>query len=64
MIYRVVLKVSYYERWFDFEDIMNAADFAQAVLYHEVPSEDHKSVATEVIIKAIDETKINKQEEE
>ena len=64
MIYRVILKVMYYEKWFDFDDVKKAAEFAQTILHYEVPSEDHKVVATEVIMKAIDETKINKQEEE
>lgn len=61
--YRVVLKIGYYERWFEFDDVKKAAEFAETVLMHQVPSEDHKLETVSVTIKVVDVTK-EKQEEE
>ena len=40
LIYRVVLKVKYYEAHFDFETAEDAAAFARVALTHMVASED------------------------
>jgi len=42
MIYRIVLKVSYQEAYFDFETSEDAAAFARVALTHMVNSEDVK----------------------
>ena len=41
MIYRVSLKVGYSERWFDFNDRNEAGRFAETILNHDTPYEDH-----------------------
>lgn len=40
MIFRVVIKVGYYETWYEFESMGEAGAFAQTVLTHQVDSED------------------------
>lgn len=42
MIYRVILRVGYYEAYFDFVEAVEAVSFAQNALVHMVPSEDTK----------------------
>lgn len=42
MKYRVILKVSYNEAWFDFDNIEDAGEFAKTILTHQVESEDSK----------------------
>lgn len=52
MIYRVVLKISYNEAYFDFEDIESAGRFARLILVHMVDSDDSRkktSIRIEVI---------------
>lgn len=55
-VYRVKLKIGYYERWFEFETSEDAIGFAEAILVHQVPAEDHDgkqiSATIEVINKA------------
>jgi len=58
MIYRVILKVSYNEVFFDFDDIVSAGAFARIILTNMVDSEDVRrksSVRIEVINTAIKE---------
>lgn len=54
MKYRVVLKVSYYERWFEFDNINKAANFAADLLRYNVPNEDHGDKMTEVKMYVVD----------
>lgn len=52
MIYRVILKISYYEAWFDFDNVEEAAGFVAIAMAHQVENEDtqkKKSVRIEVI---------------
>ena len=52
MNYRVVLKVSYNEAWFDFDTIEEAGEFAKTILVHQTNSEDSRkksSVKIDVI---------------
>lgn len=54
MIFRVVVKVSYYETWFEFESMEEAGTFAKTVLTHQVDSEDAAkslSVRIDVMVK-------------
>lgn len=53
MIYRVIMKVNFYERLFDFADMEEASIFATAILTHQIVSEDHKKVDTYVTIKVM-----------
>jgi hypothetical protein len=40
MKYRLILKVGYYEAWFEFDSIREAGAFAEAILVHQIPNED------------------------
>lgn len=42
MKYRVILKVNYYEAWFEFDTVEEAGEFAKTILTHQVESEDNK----------------------
>lgn len=53
MIYRVVLKVSYLERWFDFEDAVSACSFATKAMEHHVNQPNEDEERNEVYIKLI-----------
>lgn len=64
MIYRVVLKISYYENWFDFDNVEDAGRFAETVLMHQTVSEDRKVLRSEVIMKIVDPTKANNDDED
>lgn len=58
MIYRVILKVSYYEAFYDFQDIQSAADFVVLALSHQTTNEDTKkkrSISIVVIDPSIEE---------
>ena len=60
MIYRVVLRVSYNDAFFDFDNAADACHFATIALEHSADSEDQKkkSTITLVIINT------NEEEEE
>jgi len=62
MKYRVILKVNYYEAWFEFETIEEAGEFAKTILIHQVDNEDNKKKST-IRIQVID-TSIEESEEE
>lgn len=52
MIYRVIIKISYNEAWFDFETAEEATIFASQALIHNVENEDsrkQKSVRMEFV---------------
>lgn len=58
MKYRVILKVSYNEAYFDFDTIEEAGEFAKAILVHQVESPDSRkksSIRVEIINPAIEE---------
>lgn len=62
--YRVVIKVSYNEAWFDFENAQQAGDFAAIALKHMVPSEDQRK-SSYITIRVVDpEAKKGEEEEE
>ena len=52
MIYRIILKVSYYEVHFDFASAEEATKFAETALIHMVSSEDAKK-ASYILMKVI-----------
>lgn len=64
MIYRVILKIGYYENWFDFDSINEAAVFAKTILIHQTLNEDRKVLMSEVKMMVIDPTKIESNEAE
>lgn len=43
--YRVILKIGYYETWFDFDSVEQACQFATNALTHMVENEDNKKKA-------------------
>lgn len=53
MKYRVILKVGYYERWFEFDTVDSAAYFAKDLLSANVPNEDHPEIIAAVSIVVI-----------
>lgn len=61
MIFRVILKIGYYENWFDFDNLEDAGIFAEAALSHCVPNEDRKTAPTFVAINMIDKEKNGKR---
>ena len=63
MKYRVVLKVSYYERWFEFDNINKAANFAADLLRHNVESNDNCKL-TEVVMYVVNTEAEEKAQEE
>lgn len=62
MIYRVVLKVSYNEAFFDFDSLDQACNFARVAVEHSVKSEDQKKIG-KISVMVINSA-INEQEEE
>lgn len=65
MIYRVMIKISYYERYFDFEEAQEAVSFAETILARSVISEDCKQKPTYVNISVMTkETAYNTNAEE
>lgn len=46
MIYRVILKIGYYENWFDFTTGEGAIEFASSALNHHSPNEDRSELLT------------------
>ena len=67
MIYRVIMRVSYHEALFDFDNIEEAGDFCKALLVHNVDGEDAKrkhSVSMEIIDPTFVENNNEEDEEE
>lgn len=62
MKYRIILKVSYNEAWFDFDTIEDAGEFAKTILVHQINNEDCKRKS--MIRMEIIDTTIEKSEEE
>lgn len=63
MKYRVILKVSYNEAWFDFDTIEEAGEFAKIVLVHQIESPDSKKKST-IRVEIIDPTTEEENEDE
>ena len=61
--YRVIIKVSYYEAWFDFESIEDAGEFAKIALMHNVPSKDSREFEG-IRIEVVNTDKEESKEEE
>lgn len=53
-VYRVQLKVSYYEKWFEFDTVQEAGEFAEIILSKQAVNEDHKEKPIYVNIKLVD----------
>lgn len=63
MKYRVILKVNYYEAWFEFDTIKEAGEFAKTILVHQVENEDNKRKST-IRLEVIDTALQNKEDVE
>ena len=63
MIYRVILKVGYYNTWFEFKSSKEACDFASAALAHMV-SNDDTDKATFVSMQLVDVEAEKKESED
>ena len=64
--YRVIIKVSYYEAWFEFDEAEEAGVFATTLLQKMVTSPDQKKQSS-ITIKLIDveaEAKAKEEDEE
>lgn len=65
--YRIIVKVSYYEIWFEFDDIEESGEFAKSVMLHQVPNKDTEKKPTYVTMKIVDtelEAQRKKEDEE
>ena len=60
--YRVVLKVGYYESWFEFEEAKDATKFATEALQHMVSTEDTKKTGS-IIMQIVDTKEENEEVE-
>ena len=59
MIYRVIIKVGYYEAYFEFNESEKACEFATTALAHMTSNEDTKkksSIALEIVDPALEES--------
>lgn len=45
MIYRLILKIDYIERSFEFDDFEDVAQFAETILTHDVPNDRELSIS-------------------
>lgn len=63
MVYRVIIKVSYMQAYFDFEDGEDAVRFAIQAVEHSVPSEDVKK-AVGVVVRKVDPTKTEEEDDD
>lgn len=54
IVYRVMLKIGYYERWFEFKDSLEAFSFAGTALNHSVKSEDNEKMV-KVVVELVDQ---------
>lgn len=61
MKYRVIVKVSYQDAWFEFDSIEEAGAFAESVLVHQIPNEDTNKKSF-VTIQVVDENAESKEE--
>lgn len=62
MVYRVIMKVSYMQAHFDFENGEDAMRFAIQAIEHSVPSEDVKK-SVGVVVRKVDPTKDEEEED-
>lgn len=54
LTYRVILKVGYLERYFEFVDRISALSFAENALIHTAPSEDMQERPFKVVLEVVD----------
>jgi len=59
VIYRVIIKISYCEAYFDFDSMSEAGEFAKSAVVHSVSNEDGRT--SSMLIKVI---RPNESEEE
>ena len=62
--YRVILKVSYYEVWFEFENAVEAMNFATVALQSMVANDDINRKKTKITIQIINPDAEEEEEEE
>lgn len=66
MIYRVIVRMSYYENWYDFGTMEDAGAFARTILTHAVPNEDMEKKPVYVtinVMKILDPTEVGEKTE-
>lgn len=61
--YRVIIKVSYNETWFEFDSADQACGFATNAISHMVDSEDQKKKST-ITIQVVDADAKNDEDED
>lgn len=54
LTYRVILKVGYLERYFEFDSRVEALCFAENALIHSTPSEDMRERPFKVVLEVVD----------
>lgn len=60
--YRTIIKIGYYEAWYEFDDAEDAVTFAKTLLEHQVDNEDSKK-KTRITLQVVD-TEAEKMESE
>lgn len=63
MKYRVIIKVSYQEAWFEFDTAADACNFATIAISHQVKSEDTRKT-DHIRIEVVDPTVEVEEEDE
>ena len=60
MIYRIILNVSYYKAFFDFDNLEDAGNFAKTILTHQSNCDDTKEKSS-IRMEIIDPSKVEKE---
>lgn len=63
MIYRVIIKNGYNELWLDFNNVVEAGSFAEAVLVRQTPNDDNDKRAY-ITIRVMNPEEISKEDED
>lgn len=63
MIYRVILKIGYCERYFEFEDADDAINFGKTALLSAVPGGDNPEKPVKVRMEIVDKEREEHEDE-
>ena len=63
MIYRVILKIGYYEGYFEFEDADEAVNFGKTALMASVPGGDNQNKLVRVTMEIVDKELEEREDE-
>ncbi len=63
MIYRVILKIGYYERHFEFTDADKAVNFGRTALTASVPGGDNSEKPVKITMEIVDKEREEQEDE-